>query len=388
MGTAILPDTRDLAGKPLTAADQKKLDDLFDVVSCEADRFAGYPCNALFDYTPLYRFLSYPMNNVGDPFVPSNYHLNTHNFEREVLEIFRGLTRAPRHSYWGYVTSGGTEGNMYGMLLARELLPQGIVYHSTDSHYSVDKIIRCLRLRRIMIRSEKDGRMDLNDLAETIRAHRDVPPIIFANIGTTMKGAVDDLAGINRVIEDLAIPTYYIHADAALSGMILPYVDDPQPWDFEAGIHSIAISGHKMIGSPLPCGIVLALKSHVERVAQSVEYVGTLDTTILGSRDAVAPLFLWYAFKSVEKAGFRARIKHCFAMAEYAIDRLQAIGRHPWRHKNSVTVVFDRPSPWITSKWQLAAKGKLAHIITMPHVTPELIDAIVADIRDDDDAGE
>ena len=43
--------------------------------------------------------------------------------------------------------------------------------------------------------------------------------------------------------------------------MILPFVDDPPPWNFAAGIDSIAISGHKMIGSPLPCGVALARKA-------------------------------------------------------------------------------------------------------------------------------
>jgi histidine decarboxylase len=35
--------------------------------------------------------------------------------------------------------------------------------------------------------------LDDGDREETLRIHRDVRPIIFANIGTTMKGAVDDL---------------------------------------------------------------------------------------------------------------------------------------------------------------------------------------------------
>ena len=33
--------------------------------------------------------------------------------------------------------------------------------------------------------------------------------------------------------------------------MILPFVDDPQPFGFDSGIDSIAISGHKLIGSPI-----------------------------------------------------------------------------------------------------------------------------------------
>jgi len=47
--------------------------------------------------------------------------------------------------------------------------------------------------RNIMLKSHPEGQMDYVDLRETLRIHRDVPPIIFANIGTAMKGAVDDL---------------------------------------------------------------------------------------------------------------------------------------------------------------------------------------------------
>ena len=280
-----------------------------------------------FDYRELYRFLGFPVNNIGDPYVTSNFHLNTHDFEREVLEIFRQLTRAPSEACWGYVTSGGTEGNMYGIFLGRELFPEGMVYYSEDTHYSVNKILRCLHVRNIMIKSCPDGRMDLEDLRETLKIHRDVPPIVLASIGTTMKGAVDDVDGIRRIFEDLAIHVRYLHADAALSGMILPFVDDPQAWDFSAGVDSIAISGHKMIGSPLPCGVVLAHKANVDRIARKIEYVGTLDTTLLGSRSAIAPLFLWYAFRTIGLEGFRRRVDHCFQTADYAIERLRQLGR-------------------------------------------------------------
>jgi histidine decarboxylase len=364
----------------LSAEDQQKLDRFYREIQTEAERFLGYPCNELFDYSPLFPFLQYPLNNVGDPYLPSNYHLNTHHFECEVLEIFRTLTDATKGSTWGYVTNGGTEGNHYGLFLARELLPEGLVYYSQDAHYSIDKILRCLNLRSIMIRSHDDGRMDLDDLRETLRIHRDLPPIVCATVGTTMKGAVDDIAGIKSIFKDLAIHRHYIHADAALGGMILPFIDNPPPWNFKAGIDSIAISGHKMIGSPIPCGVVLAKKSNVERIAQSVEYIGTLDTTLSGSRNALTPLFLWYAFHTVGIEGFKRIIPACLNMADYAIAQLNKINRNAWRYPYSNTVVFDRPSPEVTRYWQLACQGNLSHLITMPHVTSTQIDRLVADI--------
>ena len=297
------------------------------------------------------------------------------------------MTGAAADSFWGYVTNGGTEGNMYGIFLGRELFPEGLVYYSEDTHYSVSKILRCLHVRNIMIKSLPDGRIDLDDLRETIKIHRDVPPIIFANIGTTIKGAVDDLDGIRQILDDLAVPQHYIHADAALSGMILPFVDDPQPWDFAAGVDSIAISGHKMIGSPIPCGVALAKRSHVDRIARSVEYVGTLDTTLAGSRNGITPLFLWYAFRTVGIKGLRRRVRACFEVADYAIEQFRRIGRDAWRHRNSVTVVFARPLAPIIHKWQLAVHHEVAHIITMPHVTRAMIDQLIDDVAQNSAGG-
>ena len=160
----------------------------------------------------------------------------------------------------------------------------------------------------------------------------------------------------------------------------LPFVDDPQPWDFRAGIDSISVSGHKMVGSPIPCGVAVAEKANVDRIARRIEYVGTLDTTLTGSRNAITPLFLWYAFRTIGLDGFRRRIQTCFEVADYAIERLNRIGRNAWRHRNSVTVVFDRPPMPFVGKWQLAVQAGVAHLITMPHVTRELIDRLVDDL--------
>ncbi len=364
----------------LSSADEARLLALEDRFQGEARDCLGYPGNALFDYSRLAPFLAFALNNIGDPYVPSNVRLNTHEFEREVLAAFCELTQAPLEATRGYVTSGGTEGNLYGLSLARELFPEGLVYHSEDSHYSVSKILRCLRVPNVVIRCLADGRMDLDDLRQRLSVHRDVPPIVLANIGTTMKGAIDDLAGIQDILRDLSMAERYIHADAALSGMILPFVDQPPPWDFAARIDSIAINGHKMIGSPIPCGVVLAKKSSVDRFARRVEYLDTLDSTLSGSRNAITPLFLWYALRTSGRDGFRQRLHDCLEVADYAVAELNRLGRHAWRHEHSLTVVFDRPTDSIIRKWQLAAQDRIAHLIAMPHVTRERVDCLVTDL--------
>ena len=135
-----------------------------------------------------------------------------------------------------------------------------------------------------------------------------------------------------------------------------------------------------MVGSPLPCGVVLAKKDYVDRIACGVEYVGTLDTTIMGSRNGLTPLFLWYAFRTIGIEGFHEIIRSCMNVAAYAETKLNALNRHAWKHSNSLTVVFDRPSPTLVSKWQLASKGGISHLIAMPHVTRENIDELADDL--------
>lgn len=365
---------------PLPAAAAARIAEFQAEMEKQTATFVGYPCTQDYDYSEIQPLLRFSLNNVGDPFGESIYRENTFAFEREVIAFFQKHLRAPAGQTWGYTTAGGTEGNLYGLYLARELYPDGVVYYSEHTHYSAAKIVRVLGARSIMIRGHEDGEIDYDDLRETIKIHRDVPPIIMANIGTTMHGAVDDLRKIHALLKELAIRRFFIHADAALSGMILPWVSNPQPYGFDAGLDSISVSGHKFIGSPMPCGVALARRSHVDRVARSVEYVGCMDTTIAGSRNGLSPLILWSAIQRWGEAGFRQRVADCLASADYAIQRFQAAGIHAWRHLNSNTVVFPRPGAEVLARWQMAPSHDIAHIITMPQVTHAMIDAVVSEV--------
>jgi len=364
----------------LSETDRRRLDALRRRLDEGVTHFAGYPVNAEFDYRELDDLLRLPLNNVGDPWSESLFGLNTHDFEREVVQWFARLTRAPDGECWGYVTSGGTEGNLYGIYLGRELYPEGMVYYSEDTHYSVAKVLRMLHVRNLMVRSEPDGRIDLHDLRETLNLHRDVPPILFLNAGTTMKGAVDDLRRVRQILRELAMRDHYVHVDAALSGMLLPFVEAPDPFDFQDGADSLSISGHKFIGSPLPCGVALARRRIVDRIARNVEYIGSLDTTVLGSRNGLTPVYLWYQIQRLGEAGFRAQVQACLAMAEYAVQQFAAAGVKAWRHQHSITVVFPRPADAVARRWHLAVHEDIGHLITMQHVSRAMVDAIVADV--------
>ena len=57
----------------------------------------------------------------------------------------------------------------------------------------------------------------------------------------------------------------FVHIDGALNAMVLPFLAEApssmQP-SFAHAIDSISTSGHKMIGTPMPCGALIARRVH------------------------------------------------------------------------------------------------------------------------------
>ena len=364
----------------LSAQNQEQLKELLEKLTAESELMLGYPVAKDFDFSELSHFLNFPINNLGDPFVASTYQVGTREMEREVLEFFAALFRAPVNNWWGYVTNGGSEGNLYGLYLAREIHPKGMVYFSQATHYSVQKNLHLLNMSNIVIRTQSSGEIDYDDLKDTIRMNRHMPVIIFANIGTTMTEARDDVGKIRGILQELAIQHYYIHADGALSGSYSAFVEPRPAFDFADGADSIAISGHKFIGSPIPCGVVVVKRNNRDRIARSVSYTGSMDTTITGSRNGHSPLFLWYTIKRLGIEGLKNRALHSLSVAAYAEKCLKAIGINAWRNPNSITVNLPQPAEHIRLKWQLALENGWCHIICMPNVTKAQIDSLVEEI--------
>ncbi|PTS94824.1 histidine decarboxylase [Pedobacter sp. HMWF019] len=364
----------------LSPEEDQLLAKLLADVKHNTEFFMGYPVSKDFNYEELMPFLQYPMNNLGDPFVPSTYAVGSRELEKEVVKFFANLFRAQSDDWWGYVTNGGSEGNLYGLYLARELHPKGMVYYSEATHYSVQKNLHLLNMENITISTQANGEIDYDDLENTIRMNRQMPVIIMANIGTTMTEARDDIGRIKAILKKLAIKHYYIHADGALSGSYSAFVEPRPAFDFADGADSIAISGHKFLGSPMPCGVVVAKKSNRDRIARSVAYIGSMDTTISGSRNGHSPLFLWYTIKKLGTAGLKERAMRCLEVAEYAQEQLNKIGIEAWSNKNSITVNFPEPALAIRKKWQLAAEGGWSHIICMPNVSKNQIDELLGEI--------
>jgi len=346
----------------------------------------GYPYNLMYDHSELYSFMKYSINNLGDPFVPSNYGVHSRQFECSVIDFFAKLWKMQPDSYWGYVTTSGTEGNLHGILLARECHPDGILYTSQETHYSIFKAARYYRMQCEAVPTLPMGEIDYEQLARSLDKNRDKPAIINVNIGTTVKGAVDNLDRILDILETLEIPRdrYHIHCDGALFALMMPFIEGGSDLlSFEKNIDSIAVSGHKMLGCPMPCGIAICRKEHVQKVEQHIAYLNSVDTTIMGSRNGQAALYMWYSLRKKGLEGIERDVRHCMDTAKYLRDQLTEAGIVCRLNDMSSTVVLERPmDDNFIKRWQLACEEDIAHVVVMPNVTIGKIDKFVEELTE------
>jgi histidine decarboxylase len=127
--------------------------------------------------------------------------------------------------------------------------------------------------------------------------------------------------------------------------------------------------------------VVVTKSSHRERAAQTVDYVDSPDTTIAGSRSGHAPLILRDAIDHHGgAAGLHQRAERSRALAAHAHTGLQQLGWDAYRHPHAFTVVLRTPPESVLHKWILPTENGWSHIIAMPGIATETIDAFLADM--------
>jgi histidine decarboxylase len=328
------------------------------------------------------------LNNVGDPFDQAGYwKSHTKFFECEVIRFFGNLFQFK--DVWGYVTSGGTEGNLEGLYVGRNYLKAKYhhdpkAFYSIASHYSIKKNIDVINVPSAAMPVNEKDEIDLNALKEAIReTPSDIPILINANIGTTMKGAVDDLKGIVAVLKELNRNDYYIHADMALYGLIYRFFGDFDE-TFVQHVSSFAISGHKLLTQSFPSGIFVGHKNRIDVGFDTkwVSYIGAPDNTISGSRNGLLPLLI-HAKISKGEDFLRDQVRCCLEVCQHLYSQMNDVLHYPCHRSTdyAIIVYFQKPPEEICVKYQLACHDDFAHIVCMPHINKEMIDRFIDDLR-------
>jgi histidine decarboxylase len=347
----------------------------------------GYPYN-LVGHSPVPASLGgFLINNLGDPYAGSHYASEVCALEREAVGRLMDLWGCERPAeFWGSVGASGTEGNLWALYLAREALPTARLVYSTEAHYSIPKAARILRIEATAVECTADGAIDLEAFARALTDLGDGPVIVALTCGTTVKGAHDDIEGVLACLDAAGFGQgrRFVHVDGALNAMVLPFAEDVpsaiRP-DFRQGIDSMSTSGHKMIGTPMPCGVLIARRRHVERVASAIAYLRSNDTTLMGSRNGHAVLAIWARLLGHGATGFRADVGTCLARTDRLVQALRRDGVPVLRNRLALTVVFPEPADAIVRRYQLACHRGEAHAIVMPNVTDALLDRFLADYR-------
>ena len=356
--------------------------------------YFGYPVNqesALQDFYEWYVSTGMDrvnLNNAGDPMTDKPSSMSTQAFEKEVIEFFAPLYGFAKDDVWGLVTHSGTDGNNHGIYFGAKYLynktgKMPIVYVSDEAHYSNLRLCDLQNLEVKLIKSDDMGRMIPEELEKALDPSR--PILMVYAMGSTFKGAIDDMEALNGILDKYPDATIFRHVDAALFGGYLPFTQykemvDQQKMRFDA----IAISGHKFFGIDSPCGLFLCTRETYDNQNNfNVTYLNGNMKMINCSRDAVQPLKFWWLIQTVGYDKWSQQANAMMECTAYLQQELTRIGWPCWQNEFSNTVFFKRPSAELCSKYNLALGyderfgGELAHVVVMQHVTKEKIDGFI-----------
>ena len=364
---------------PLSDEAFSRLASLSANIQHKSTQYIGFPNSRLLSNLALADFLKYNINNIGDPFHP-NSGINTCDFEHEVISFWCSALHLDPANAWGYITNGSTEGIMYGIHQGRNRYEDAVLIFTEHSHYCLHKIANLLRLPYKIIPSRSDGALNLEALKSTLIELEGQPFIINLTVGTTFHGAIEYPQIVLELLEKLHLNEFHLHVDAALYGPMHCWIPEAPLFDFRLPIDTLSFSGHKFLGAPIPCGLVLGFKNRVIPFAGNAEYVNSLDTTLSGSRDGLSSLMLWLVIQQIGASGLTELALESLEAAYQLQVRLQKEGIPAYCHEHSCIVVFPKPSNFLQKSWHLATLGDFAHIVTVPGVTTEMTEQFIEEL--------
>ncbi len=232
----------------------------------------------------------------------------------------------------GLLASGGTTSNLTALCAARERAAPGFrnrggvgtqltLYCSREAHYSVKRAAEVLGIGGDYVRSipvDAERRIDPEACARAIDedvAQGAIPVAVVATTGTTLTGAVDDLAALADVCEPRGV---WLHADGAYG---LPAAATASAGPLFTGLDrtdSATVDAHKWLYVPKACSVLLirderALTTafaHNESYMPHIEteQAHAVDRTLEYSRPLRA-LKLWLAFSVHGATAIRAALE-------------------------------------------------------------------------------
>jgi len=283
--------------------------------------------------------------------------------------------------------------------LVQQLVIPTVFYTKDHTHYSIPKIAEILRLNVRPIMSNPDGSMNLDNFKKELILHMGAHPlssvIVIANIGTTITGAIDDVPGIKKTLDELnPKPIYTIHLDGALTGFVIPVIKpfgEVENYFDALGVNTFSFSAHKYPGLSQPCGVILARQAFFEKAFEkterSVEYVGNiLDVTITGSRSGLNVLMFYNALRSLgldkDNKKLIKMVDENLQTAKYLHDELVKLyGVDKVSYPYHFNVIFPRPSMELAKKYQLMLTGERATICVLTNITKDLVDKFINELQ-------
>lgn len=279
--------------------------------------------------------------------------------ERSVVEALNTMVGYKNNLADGVITSGGTESNLMGILLARDHslkksigidsfgtgLPNALsgrmkILCSRQAHFSIARNAGLLGLGEnsvIPVDVDDGHRMDIAALEECIddvRHRGDLPIAIVATAGTTDAGALDPLQEIAAIATREGV---WFHVDAAygggalFSGRLSKLLSGVELAD------SVSLDLHKFGWLPVPAGAFLTrttetLSTLEKRVAylnpdddEDSGYHSLLGRSIRTTRRCDA-FKIAVLFRSLGKSKIGALVDRCHDLAIFASEE---ISRHP-----------------------------------------------------------
>jgi glutamate/tyrosine decarboxylase-like PLP-dependent enzyme len=264
--------------------------------------------------------------------------------ELVVLDWFRELLELPVETR-GILTSGGSEANLTGLVVARESLAdsdrgRAVLYVTEQRHWSVDRAAKIIGMRPEQIRpvpADDHFRMSPAHLREAIvqdlEAGR-LPWAAVVNAGATNTGAVDPLAAISNICRKEKV---WLHVDAAYGWSAVLTPEGKAELRGIGECDSVTLDPHKWFGQTFESGCLLVRdgKRTTETFAMRPEYmqdvqpesdqINFCDQGIALTRRFRA-LKLWLSIKVLGINWHRDLVERCFRLAELAQALLE---QHP-----------------------------------------------------------